>query len=196
MLSAVNAGINLQNSIGLNYSQYVKLEADLRHYIRRQHATLATRIFAGIGLPYDKSAALPYIKQYFVGGPYSLRGWRVRQLGPGSYYDTAAQSSTNTIDRTGDIKLEANAELRFDVVQLFGGALHLAGAAFVDAGNIWLSHPADNYPGGEFRIENLGKDLAVSTGLGARFDISGLFVLRTDAGFPLNTPATRCTADG
>lgn len=187
LLSAVNAAINLKNSLGLNYSQYFKLEADARHYIRRQHAELATRIFAGIGIPYDKSSSLPYIKQYFVGGPYSLRGWRVRQLGPGSYYD-ARRTNQAFIDRTGDIKLEANAEFRFDVVQLFGGALRLNGAVFVDAGNIWLAQPAEDYPGGEFRFSRLGKDLAVSAGLGARFDISGLFVLRIDEGFPIKNP--------
>jgi outer membrane protein insertion porin family len=176
------------NGFGLNYSQYLKVETDARHYIRRKHAELATRFFAGVGIPYDKSSVLPYIKQYFVGGPYSLRGWRVRQLGPGSYRDTASTSSSSFIDRTGDIKLEANAELRFDLFQLFGGALRLNGAAFIDAGNIWLTQPADNYPGGDFQLSRLGSDIAVSGGLGLRVDFSGLFVLRIDEGFPLKNP--------
>jgi hypothetical protein len=30
--------------------------------------------------------------------------------------------------------------------------------------------------------------MAISTGLGGRFDISGLFVLRADAGFPVKNP--------
>jgi outer membrane protein assembly factor BamA len=184
LLKAITSPLNL----GLRYSQYFRVEADARHYIRRQHAELAGRVFAGVGIPYDKSSALPYIKQYFVGGPYSLRGWRVRQLGPGSFRDTIRRMSANFIDRTGDIKLEANLELRFDVVQLFGGALHLNGAVFMDAGNIWLAQPASNYPGGEFSFTRLGQDLAVSAGLGARFDISGLFVLRIDEGFPIKTP--------
>jgi len=187
VLSAINTAINLKNSLGLTYSQYVKIEADARHYIRRQHAELATRFFAGVGLPYDKSSALPYIKQYFVGGPYSLRGWRVRQLGPGSYYDSSVRQGANFIDRTGDIKLEANVEFRFDVLQLYPGLL-LKGAVFVDAGNIWLAQPSKNYPGGEFNFSRLGEDLAVSTGLGARVDISGLFVLRIDEGIPLKNP--------
>jgi outer membrane protein assembly factor BamA len=188
LLSAVNAGINLKNSLGLNYSQYVKFEGDARHYIRRQHAEFATRLFAGIGIPYDKSSVLPYIKQYFVGGPYSLRGWRIRQLGPGSYRDTTDGSSITFIDRTGDIKLEANAELRFDIVPLFGAALRLGGAVFMDAGNIWLAQPAAAYPGGEFKLSRLGQDLATSTGAGLRLDISGLFMLRFDMGFPIKNP--------
>lgn len=189
LLSAVNAGINLKNSLGLNYSQYFKFELDARHYIRRQHAELATRLFSGIGIPYDKSSVLPYIKQYFVGGPYSLRGWRIRQLGPGSYYDPNTRgSSTTFIDRTGDVKLEGNAELRFDIVPLFGAALRLGGAVFVDAGNIWLAQPAAAYPGGEFKFSRLGQDLAVSAGTGLRLDISGLFMLRFDLGFPIKNP--------
>jgi outer membrane protein assembly factor BamA len=189
LLSAVNAGVNLKNSLGLNYSQYARFEIDARHYIRRQHAELATRFFTGVGIPYDKSAVLPYIKQYFVGGPYSLRGWRIRQLGPGSYRDTTnSGSSTTFIDRTGDIKLEANAELRFDIVPLFGAALRLGGAVFVDAGNIWLAQPAAAYPGGEFKLSRLGQDLAVSIGAGLRVDISGLFMLRFDVGFPIKNP--------
>jgi hypothetical protein len=189
LLSAVNELVKLENSLGLKYSQYVKIEADGRHYIRRQHAELATRLFAGIGIPYSKSSTLPYIKQYFVGGPYSLRGWRVRQLGPGSYLDTLPKNSANFIDRTGDIKLEANVEFRFDVIQMFGGSLHVNGAVFVDAGNIWLAQPSKNYPGGEFSFGRFGKDLAISTGIGGRLDISGLFVLRVDAGFPVKNPA-------
>jgi outer membrane protein insertion porin family len=188
LLSLINSAISLERSLGLKYSQYVRLEADLRHYIRSQHSELAGRFFAGVGLPYDKSSTLPYIKQYFVGGPYSIRGWRVRQLGPGSYYTPEQQRSTQSIDRTADLKLEANLEYRFDIVQLFGGALNLNGAAFVDAGNIWLARPSENYPNGEFTFSRLGRDLAVATGLGARFDISGLFVLRADGGFPIKNP--------
>ena len=188
LLSLINKAINVQNALGLPYSQYFKIEANARHYIRRQHSELATRIFAGVGIPYDKSSALPYIKQYFVGGPYSLRGWRVRQLGPGSYY-SAAKDNNNFIDRTGDIQLEANAEYRFDVLQFFGGSLRLNGAVFVDAGNMWLAQSSDDYPGGEFRFNKLGQDLAINTGLGARLDISGLFVLRIDEGFPIKYPA-------
>lgn len=188
LLSAINTAINLTNSLGLPYSQYVKIEADARHYLPRKHATVAIRLFMGFGIPYDKSSTLPYIKQYFVGGPYSLRGYRVRQLGPGSFYNPNTTQSFNYVDRTADIKIEASAEYRFGIVQLFGGALHLNGAAFVDAGNIWLAKPSVDYPGGEFALDKIGKDITVSAGLGARFDISGLFVLRLDEGFPIKNP--------
>lgn len=186
------SGANAIREVSFSFSQYVKFDLDARHYFRRPHSTIATRLFAGIGIPYDKSSTLPYIKQYFVGGAYSIRGWRVRQLGPGSYKDTTANAnSSNPIDRVGDIKFEANLEYRFDMVQLFSGAIHLNGALFADAGNIWLARPSSSYPGGELALNKFGSDLAVSTGAGIRVDIGSLFILRFDAAFPIKRPTAR-----
>ena len=188
LLSGLSELSNLaSNKFGFNYSQYLKLDLDARHYFKFNRSVLATRFFAGIGLPYANSSTLPYVKQYFVGGAYSLRGWRIRSLGPGTYYNPA-DSNANYIDRTGDIKLEANVEYRFDIVQLFYGAMKLGGAVFTDAGNIWLARPDPNYPGGEFKFSTLGQAIAVSSGVGARLDIGGLFVLRFDAGIPVKKP--------
>src|SRR5690606_2864370 len=86
-LEEAGAVMNLMhkiNSFNINYAQYGKFDFDLRRYVNRPHAQLATRFYGGIGLPYGKSQSLPYIKQYFAGGPYSIRGWRIRTLGPGS----------------------------------------------------------------------------------------------------------------
>ncbi len=188
LLGLVNAAIDLNRSLGLRYSQYVRFELDARHYIRRHHSMLAMRFFSGVGIPYDKSSVLPYVKQYFVGGPYSLRGWRVRQLGPGSYQDTSTNADASFIDRTGDIKLEANVEFRFDMIPLFGGSLHINGAIFLDAGNIWLAKPSSDYPGGEFRLNQVAPDLAINTGFGLRVDIASLFVIRADWGIPIKAP--------
>lgn len=185
---ALLAGINSIKTIGFNYSQYVKFDLDARHYFRRPKSTLALRFLGGVGVPYDKSSTLPYVKQYFVGGAYSIRGWRVRQLGPGSYYDPKADTTSNPIDRIGDIKLEANVEYRFNMIQLFSGAIHLNGALFVDAGNIWLARPSSDYPGGEFKFSKLGQDIAMSGGAGIRADIGGLFIVRVDAAVPLKKP--------
>lgn len=185
---ALLSGINSIKKIGFNYSQYVKFDLDARHYFRRPNSTLALRFLGGVGVPYDKSSTLPYVKQYFVGGAYSIRGWRVRQLGPGSYYDPKADTTSNPIDRIGDIKLEANVEYRFNMIQLFSGAIHLNGAFFIDAGNIWLARPSDSYPGGEFAFNKLGQDIAMSGGAGLRADIGGLFIIRVDGAFPLKKP--------
>lgn len=175
-----------------HYSQYVKLDYDLRHFIVQRHATTALRLYGGVGIPYGpNSTTLPYLKQYFVGGPFSMRGWRIRTLGPGGYVDTSKLGESNTnsfIDLTGDIKIEMNAEYRFEIFKLFGGMLLFNGALFGDAGNIWLARKSPSYKYGEFQIGRLYNDMAVSGGMGIRIDIAGLFVFRTDLAMPLKTP--------
>ncbi len=171
-----------------NYAQYVKFDFNLQHFFVQRHSSQAFRFFGGFGIPYGHSSTLPYIKQYFVGGAYSIRGWRVRTLGPGSHVEAPATAGS-VIDLTGDIKLEFNGEYRFDLISLFSGALFLKGAAFVDAGNIWLAQPAAELPGGEFRLDYLGRDLAVSTGLGLRVDIAGFFIIRLDLSTPIKYPS-------
>ncbi len=171
-------------------ARYVKFDADLQHFITRAHSMVALRLYTGIGLPYGKtSSTLPYVKQYYVGGSYSIRGWKLRSLGPGRYYDTNAVKSTSyLIDRTGDIKLELNAEYRFDMLKLVGGSIKVNGALFSDAGNIWMAHENAGYKGGGFKPNQLGNDLAISSGAGIRFDIMSFVVLRFDLAFPVKTP--------
>ncbi len=184
--------VALRPGIVGHYSQYVKLDYDLRHFIVQRHATTALRLFGGVGMPYGpNSTTLPYLKQYFVGGPFSMRGWRIRTLGPGSFVDTSKLGESNTnsfIDLTGDIKIEMNAEYRFEIFKLFGGMLLFNGALFGDAGNIWLARKSSSYKYGEFQFNRLYNDLAVSGGMGVRIDIAGLFVFRTDLAMPLKTP--------
>lgn len=174
------------------YSQYVKLDYDLRHFIVQRHSTTALRLYGGVGIPYGpNSVTLPYLKQYFVGGPFSMRGWRIRTLGPGSYIDTSKLGESNTssfIDLTGDIKIEMNGEYRFEIFKLFGGILVFKSALFADAGNIWLARKSASYPWAEFRVSRLYRDLAVDGGFGIRMDIASLFVLRADVAMPLKTP--------
>jgi outer membrane protein assembly factor BamA len=183
--------INKIAPLGFHFAQYWKLDFDVRRYINRLHSQIATRFYGGFGLPYGGATTLPYIKQYFAGGPYSIRGWRIRTLGPGSYYNPAQDTTKATyqfIDRTGDIKLELNSEYRFDIVQLFSGVIKMKGAVFVDAGNIWYARPNADYPGGDFQFYKLYKDIAMSAGGGLRFDLAGFFVFRLDAAFPVKKP--------
>lgn len=189
LVHGINQGLGNDAS---KYSQYLKLDIDLRHYVQQRHATTALRMYTGIGMPYGESQTLPYIKQYFVGGPYSIRGWQVRTLGPGSYTDSTISDGNSFIDRTGDIKLELNGEYRFDIFKLFGGVLLFEGALFADAGNIWLAKPdqSGKYVGGEFKFDKLYNDFAVSAGSGIRVDIAELFVFRFDLGFPIKRPGT------
>lgn len=166
------------------YDQYVKFDLDARRYFNARHSLLAIRFLAGVGSPYGDSKTLPYIKQYYVGGPYSIRGWLPRTLGP----KRKNPNGSSNIDITGDIKLEMSAEYRFDMIQLFSGTLNLNGAFFADGGNIWLAKKSDNTTNGNFDISRLGHDIAVSTGAGLRVIVAGFFTVRLDAAFPVKDP--------
>jgi outer membrane protein insertion porin family len=162
------------------FSQYVKIENDFRHYWRLNRSLdLASRIDIGVGVPYGNSRELPFIKQFFMGGVNSIRAFRARAVGPGTY-DPEVEASSFLPDQSGDIKLELNTELRQHLFSVVEGAL------FVDAGNIWLMNEDPNKPGAEFSKDFL-KELAVGTGFGLRFDFNFL-ILRTDLAFPLRVP--------
>jgi outer membrane protein assembly factor BamA len=161
------------------FDQYIKLEADFRYYRKLGlKSAWANRIIAGYGKPYGNSRQLPYVKQFFIGGNNSLRAFRSRTIGPGTY---PLLSTTGFFpDQTGDIKLEINTEFRPHI----SGPLY--GAVFIDAGNIWLANEDPDRPGAKF-TKNFLKELAIGTGVGIRFDIT-LFVIRFDVGIPLKEP--------
>jgi outer membrane protein assembly factor BamA len=167
--------------VGAPFSQYIKTQADLRYYLAFNSKTrLANRIIFGLGYPYGNSVELPFIKQFFIGGTNSLRGFRSRSLGPGSYRDPDADSSTFLPDQSGDIKLELNTELRYKINEILEGAL------FVDAGNIWLYNKDTLRPGGQFS-KNFIRDLAVDAGIGLRINLT-ILILRLDLAMPLRNP--------
>jgi outer membrane protein insertion porin family len=179
LLSGANATSDPKFLFNAQFAQYIKLEADMRYYIPiSPKMVLANRIITGLGIPYGNSRELPYIKQFFIGGTNSIRAFRSRSIGPGTYLPLP--NKTFLPDQSGDVKLEMNTELRMQIA----GILH--GAAFVDAGNIWLFNNNPNKPGSKFQGDFLS-ELAVGAGLGLRFDISFL-VLRLDVAFPLRKP--------
>jgi outer membrane protein assembly factor BamA len=170
---------------GTPFSQYVKLEGDVRYYRRiGLKSTWANRINIGIGLPYGNSTQIPYIKQFFTGGNNSLRGFRSRSVGPGTYFPKTTSGKPSSIipDQTGDIKLEMNTEFRPHL----SGPVY--GAIFLEGGNIWLLNDSTytHKPGSQFTSKFLSQ-LAVDAGVGIRLDIT-LFVIRFDVAFPLRKP--------
>jgi outer membrane protein assembly factor BamA len=171
----------------VNFSQYVKLDAEYKHYYNRPHSTLVSRLYAGIGVPYATSDVLPYVKQFTAGGPNSLRAWRLRALGPGSYYNLQLGNPGIFPDQTGDMKLEGNLEFRFDIFSMFGGFLKVKGATFMDAGNIWDLKNDPYKPGAQFKINEFYQDLAIGGGFGVRFDFS-YAILRLDFATPFKQP--------
>ncbi len=167
---------------GYKYSQYSKFSTDGRYYfIINKNSKIATRIIAGVGMPYGNSSTMPYVKQFFSGGSNSIRAFLPRTVGPGTYQTPDSLFGKTFLDKSGDIKLEGNIEYRFTIVSVLKGAL------FVDAGNVWLMRKNDALPGGEFNRDSFYKQLAVGTGFGLRVDLS-FFILRFDLGMPLRKP--------
>ncbi|MCG9972406.1 BamA/TamA family outer membrane protein [Christiangramia crocea] len=174
--------------LGLEYAQYTKLDADFRYHFRLGNSqVIATRLFAGYGIPFGNSDVMPFSKQYFSGGPYSVRAFRTRSLGPGDY-TPEGDGDVGYRDQYGNIRLEANAEYRFPIIT------YLNGAFFVDAGNVWTSkvNPDLQTPG---EPQNVGKfsgnfinELGIGTGVGLRIDIQN-FVIRFDLAAPLHDPS-------
>ncbi len=168
--------------IGTPFSQYIKGQADVRYYYAINPKTrLANRIILGLGIPYGNNTQLPYIKQFFIGGNNSIRAFRSRSLGPGTYRDPAADTSSGFFpDESGDIKLEMNTELRYKINNILEGAL------FIDAGNIWLYNKDSTRPGAEFTKDFLNQ-LAVGTGVGLRINLT-ILLLRLDLAMPVREP--------
>lgn len=163
------------------YAQYLKFDFD---YTRIQQFDarnmLAFHAAFGMAYPYANSTVLPFEKRYFSGGANSVRGWSVRELGPGSY--RGKDGRIDFINQTGDMKLDLSAEYRTFLFWKFNGA------AFIDAGNIWTLRNYADQPGGQFRFDEFYKQIAVSYGLGLRINF-GYFILRFDGGMKAINPA-------
>ncbi|ULQ53341.1 BamA/TamA family outer membrane protein [Flavihumibacter fluvii] len=160
-------------------SQFIRFQADLRGYWRfAPKLTWANRIIGGVGFAYGNSSNMPYSEQFFIGGSSSLRAFRARTLGPGSYH---TEESVYNANESGDIKMEFNSELRYNMSRF------VKLAVFVDAGNIWYRKEVPDKPGASLERGELFKETAVGTGLGLRFDASVL-VVRFDLAMPLRKP--------
>ena len=175
-----------------NLRRFVKMDLEYKHFINQPKSQWAFRAFGGYGYVYGKTGNepehnLPFFKAFFAGGPYSMRAWPVRRLGPGSskLYDTASLR----FDRFGDMQLEGNAEYRFDVATVAG--IKLKSALFVDMGNIWARTVDRNnieQPQAEFKLGRLYRDLAIGAGTSLRFDFD-FFLIRLDWAYQLKNPA-------
>lgn len=168
---------------GLEYSQFVRLQADYRyHWQLNTNSSLVARVYGGIGVPYANSNVLPYIRQFFSGGSTGVRAFRIRGLGPGSFKTIETEGISNPqFANTGDMKLEANLEYRFHIYWF------LKGAVFLDAGNVWTLQSDPTKVGAEFRADRFYKEFGLGTGFGLRFDFS-FFILRFDLATPLYKP--------
>lgn len=188
-------------SVGaIDFSQYVKMELDFRRYKKiSPKSTLAARFNIGIAQPFGFTSDVPYVKQFFVGGPNSIRAWAARGLGPGGHIDSLTFNSNNRLlfYQTGDLKLEFNLEYRFDIYW------RLKGAVFLDGGNVWTISEDPDRCGSQFLFSPKNKSecpdsqpgagdpfyrqIALGTGFGLRFDFK-YFIFRIDLGLQLRNP--------
>tara|TARA_B110000977_G_scaffold32475_1_gene43097 strand:+ start:787 stop:3258 length:2472 start_codon:yes stop_codon:yes gene_type:complete len=171
---------NSYDFLGIRYAHFQKATIDLRYYQGLfDRSKIVYRIYSGIGIPKKNlSDALPFEKSFFAGGSNSLRAWRARSLGPGSYSDIS-----NRYDKIGDVKFEGNIELRMPITKWIEGAF------FVDFGNIWLIGEDSLRPEGKFNWNNAIDDIAIGTGFGLRLNFE-FFILRADIAIPFKNPGT------
>ncbi|MBR6171314.1 MAG: BamA/TamA family outer membrane protein [Bacteroidaceae bacterium] len=189
----------LEKPIGkVPFDEFVKVTAELwNKFNLPKKVCIATRLFAGANIPFGNSQYAPLSESFYAGGPNSLRAASPYAYGPGNFYSSKYNQN---FFHAGDIKLEANIELRFPIVW------KLYGAFFLDAGNVWnwrntfdlLSK--EDY---ELLAEKMGftekiydgfignpyiaKQIALGTGTGFRLDIDGL-VIRLDLGIGIHAP--------
>ena len=182
----------------ISFNQFVKVSLELRNRFNfTEKVSLATRLFAGANIPLGNSTFAPLSEAFYAGGPNGMRAASPYAYGPGNFF--SAKYNQNFF-HAGDVKLEANVELRFPIVW------KLYGAAFVDAGNVWNWYSTvDLYKAAGFedyltRLQipetlldglynnpDFAKQIALGTGAGLRLDIEGL-VIRLDLGVAIHAP--------
>jgi len=163
------------------FAQYAKFDFDFSKLIQFDtHNALALHAALGVAWPYGNSSILPFEKRYFSGGANSVRGWNVRELGPGRFKGSGGK--IDFINQTGDMKLDLSAELRSFLFWKIDGAV------FIDAGNIWTLRNYAEQEGGQFKFSEFYKQIAVAYGLGLRLNFD-YFIIRFDAGMKAINPA-------
>ncbi|MCF0199411.1 MAG: BamA/TamA family outer membrane protein, partial [Bacteroidaceae bacterium] len=170
-----------KNLFGVPFAQYFKVTAEYTERVKIRHTRtyVAARLFAGAVVSYGNSTIAPYNDLFTVGGANSIRAFGVRSIGPGGY--DPRSSGYSYIDEMGDLKLEANVEYRFPIVA------NLNGAVFLDAGNVWLRKADDARKNATLRLSTMGREIALGTGFGFRYDLDFL-VVRFDVGVGLHAP--------
>src|SRR5579863_150121 len=171
---------NVKEIFSTPFSQYIRGELDFRYYLNFSATTvLASRMTGGIGYAYGNSSTMPFIKEFFAGGPNDIRAFQSNTLGPGTYY-AGNRDTAYLPNQPGDIKMELNTELRFRIVSVVHWAF------FADAGNIWTRLPDSTRPGSQFSSQ-FYQQIAVGIGTGLRFDFS-ILVIRFDLAVPVCEP--------
>jgi len=180
----INLGASNEGQ-GIAFAKYVKYDFDFRFNkeFSKKHS-FVVRFNSGFAVPYNRDNVVPFIKQFGLGGPNSMRAWNIRQLGPGGYIDPLIKvklpPTINVFVQQGDVELETNAEYRFKILFILDGAI------FVDAGNVWNLQKDPERPNVELSKDFVNQ-IAVAAGYGLRLNF-GFFVVRLDAGYKVRNP--------
>lgn len=173
----------------LVYRQYIRTRLDLRRYKQLSRGSvLAYKAILGFVQPVGRADVAPFDRRFYSGGASSVRGWGLRELGPGR---TAARDSLIT---GGDVKLEFSVEARNVILRNVMKADWIS-ALFVDAGNNWYGPKNPGDSDGRFRVDSFYEELGVSAGFGLRLGWEYLIV-RFDVAFQINDPARAVLSDG
>lgn len=189
LLNELSNAITNRNDVwglsdNLDFTKFFKIEFDGRLYKKlNQTSALATRFNVGYSAPFGNkqlNQTVPFIRQFFVGGPNSIRAWSSRELGAGGYSELLLNPTDQRFYQAGDIKLEFNIEYRTDIFWIIEGAF------FLDGGNVWLIKDDPERPDSKFTSE-FYKQIALGWGWGLRFDFT-YFNLRFDFAYILRNP--------
>ena len=182
----------LRNTFATTLYRFVKADVEFRRTKKYFRNALALRGFFGIGvgMPFSSldlsNRFLPFYREYFGGGPNSMRAWSLRKLGPGS--TVKSFGSTDAPDRFGDVRLEGNVEYRIFLTSYRGIGINTA--LYTDVGNIWFLRDNPDFPGGRIpgTVQKFWKDLAIGVGTGLRVDF-GFFKFRLDYAYKAKDPS-------
>lgn len=167
----------------ISFARYARYELDARYNKEFDAKTsFAARFNFGIIVPFGPNSSAPFIRQFGVGGPNSLRAWNIKEPGPGGYRDPLAKirQTPSIFVNQGDIKLELNAEYRFKILFVLDGAF------FMDAGNVWTLRDDPKRPAAVFS-RKFYDQIAIGAGYGLRFNFN-FFIIRFDLGYKLRSP--------
>ena len=185
------------NETRLIYRPYLKLVTDVRQYHPwTRSLVFAWKAFAGFSHPTGRSDIVPFDKRFFTGGAFSVRGWGLGDLGPGTAQLSSEDATSEANIFGGDVKVEMSVEFRQTIIRnLFAADWILT--PFIDAGNVWFGprNPGLDLEGrgnddGRFRPERFISELGVGGGVGLRLSWE-YFIARFDFAYRVRDPAAK-----
>jgi len=178
-----------RSSNRLLYRQYIRFVGDARHYHPlSRRAVLAWKFLVGVAQPTGRADIVPFDRRFYSGGAASVRGWRLRELGPGPVTFTETDSTRREVTNIlgGDIKLESSVELRNTFLRHVLAADWIV-VLFADAGNVWFGPRNPGNRRGRFRFDSFFKEFGVGSGIGLRIGWEYLLI-RLDLAVKVHDP--------